>query len=251
MEYIVMKTDSERNTEVIGTADTKEKAQEILKNDFEKSFKKKYQNDEDFIEICADFATQMSEDGEFEDGECGLAEESAYMDNCDGSDFDWRVLNTTCENILTEPLSMRDIILQTTEDNTYVEGNVVIDVDDMIGHNLDEFLDILEYKLVGNNVLMDIDYTPVDITNRMIIIHVSGDAVTILDNVEFSDIMYEELKKAVFDAGADAVEDLIGHPLTFANDDEMSEAMDDALDQMPDEEQIEFYRKYVSAKNEA
>lgn len=59
-----------------------------------------------------------------------------------------------------------------------------------------------------------------------------------------SEKMYEELKKAVFDAGVNAIEDLLGCELEFDTDEDMFEAMDDVLDQMPEEDALEFYNKY-------
>lgn len=59
-----------------------------------------------------------------------------------------------------------------------------------------------------------------------------------------SEKMYEELKKAVFDAGVNAIEDLLGYELEFDADEDMFEAMDDVLDQMPEEDALEFYNKY-------
>ena len=56
--------------------------------------------------------------------------------------------------------------------------------------------------------------------------------------------MYEQLKRSVFDAGADAVEDLLGYELEFATDEDMMRAMDDVLGQMPDDIALEFYNKY-------
>lgn len=56
--------------------------------------------------------------------------------------------------------------------------------------------------------------------------------------------MYEELKRNVFDAGVDAIEDLLGYELEFDTDEDMMEAMDDVLDQMPEDIALEFYNKY-------
>lgn len=60
--------------------------------------------------------------------------------------------------------------------------------------------------------------------------------------------MYEELKKSVFDAGVDAIEDLLGYELEFDTDEDMMEAMDDVLDQMPEDIALEFYNKYCGTK---
>lgn len=56
--------------------------------------------------------------------------------------------------------------------------------------------------------------------------------------------MYEQLKKAVFDAGVNAIEDLLGYELSFTTDEDMMNAMDDVFDQMPEDIALEFYSKY-------
>ena len=58
--------------------------------------------------------------------------------------------------------------------------------------------------------------------------------------------MYEELKRSVFDAGVDAIEDLLGYELEFDTDEDMMEVMDDVLDQTPEDIALEFYNKYCS-----
>ena len=67
---------------------------------------------------------------------------------------------------------------------------------------------------------------------------------TILSECHMTEQMYEKLKRAVFDAGADAVVDLLGHELDFESDTQMSDAMDEALFQMPDTEALRLYEKY-------
>ena len=56
--------------------------------------------------------------------------------------------------------------------------------------------------------------------------------------------MYAELKRKVFEAGVNAIEDLLGCELEFNTDEDMSRAMDDVLYQMPEEDAMEFYNKY-------
>lgn len=60
--------------------------------------------------------------------------------------------------------------------------------------------------------------------------------------------MYEQIKRGVFDAGVDAIEELLGCELEFETDEEMVEAMDDALGRMPKETVMEFYNKYCVKK---
>ena len=67
--------------------------------------------------------------------------------------------------------------------------------------------------------------------------------------------MYEELKRSVFDAGVDAIEDLLGYGLGVEENEEddtimtdfifdLSSLMDDVINQMPEENALKFYNKY-------
>lgn len=59
-----------------------------------------------------------------------------------------------------------------------------------------------------------------------------------------TDEMYDELKKAVFNVGVNAIEDLIGVELEFNTDDEILDAMDETLSQMPEDIALELHNKY-------
>ena len=56
--------------------------------------------------------------------------------------------------------------------------------------------------------------------------------------------MYAELKRKVFEAGVNAIEDLLGCELEFNTDEDMSRTIDNVLYQMPEEDAMEFYNKY-------
>lgn len=56
--------------------------------------------------------------------------------------------------------------------------------------------------------------------------------------------MYEELKKTVYSIGVNAIEDLLDRELEFDTDEDMFEAMDETLYQMPEEDALKFYNKY-------
>lgn len=57
--------------------------------------------------------------------------------------------------------------------------------------------------------------------------------------------MYEELKNAIWDNGVEAIDDFLGYEHDVEEDkDTIENRMDEVLDQMPEEEVIEFYNKY-------
>lgn len=57
--------------------------------------------------------------------------------------------------------------------------------------------------------------------------------------------MYEELKNAIWDNGVEAIDDFLGYEHNVEEDkDTIENRMDEVLDQMPEEEAMEFYNKY-------
>lgn len=54
----------------------------------------------------------------------------------------------------------------------------------------------------------------------------------------------KELKMAIIDAGVDAIEDFLGADLQFNSEEDLFEAMDNTLDQMPEDVFFLLYRKY-------
>lgn len=239
--YVVLRV-AERNMTVVGKADTQKEAQDILRNDFEEWFWQKYEaaRDASFEEIYAKYAGD----------ECELSETSAWLNDCKHTDFDWEMIDAVHDNILSDPMSMKQLVLSTSENDPYVKGYVLIEPNEMLETDLDGFLDLLSARLTGNICLMDVDYTPVDTTeDGRIVMQVSGDVSDIL---EISDEMIEELKAALLKAGSEALNDFIGKPISYyANNDGwvagsvLEEMVDDAALQMPDEELVKFYRKYV------
>lgn len=235
MKYVVVRTDSEREIVVVGKSSSKDEARTILRNDFEEWFWQKVSTSKDapFEEVYA----------EYEDDECNLSEDSAWLNGCCHTDFDWQIIDTEVEDILSKPLSMKQMILATSDESTYVQSNIVVELDDIIGNGLEEFFDLLSEHLTGSPCLMDVNYKAIDtLADGRLVLHVSGDVSNIL---EFEDEMYDELKKNIFDAGADAMEDFLGYELEFDSDEDMMIAMDDVAAQMPDEELLRFYRKFV------
>lgn len=60
-----------------------------------------------------------------------------------------------------------------------------------------------------------------------------------------TELMYEELKKAIFDNGVEAIDDFLGYEHDVNEEkDTIERRMDEVLDQMPEEEVLVFYKKY-------
>ena len=56
--------------------------------------------------------------------------------------------------------------------------------------------------------------------------------------------MYEELKDAIIGNGTDAIDDFLGYELSQYDEKTIKDAMDDVLDQMPEDIALEFYNEY-------
>jgi|688.fasta_scaffold12172_10 hypothetical protein len=54
----------------------------------------------------------------------------------------------------------REKILAHLDDNDFIYGEVVIEIDDIVNAEADEFLDLLSEELVGSDALLEIDYRP-------------------------------------------------------------------------------------------
>ena len=83
---------------------------------------------------------------------------------------------------LTASKSAKEVIASRNEDN-YVEGYVQIHISDMIDNDLETFLDLLSLNLVGNELLMDINYDVVGLADEpnTLVLKVRGDVSDVLE----------------------------------------------------------------------
>lgn len=78
-------------------------------------------------------------------------------------------------DLILEPLTAGEIEKIRNEDG-YISARVIIELHDIIDNDLEGFLDILSEKLVGDDLLMDIDYKVTGVANENeVVIEVSGD----------------------------------------------------------------------------
>ncbi|TLX16000.1 hypothetical protein [Rhizobium sp. MHM7A] len=63
-----------------------------------------------------------------------------------------------------------------------IVGTISVDINDLIGLNLEGALDMFAEKLVGSELLTDIAYTPKGVEDGEIIIEIKGNIEMILDN---------------------------------------------------------------------
>ncbi len=103
-------------------------------------------------------------------GKCALPLNAIEIDN--------QVIDMTSVKTPEEIIASRD------EDN-YVTGYVQLHISDVIDNDNEGFLNLLSESLVGNELLMDIQYDVVATTNNdEIIFKVTGDVSSILDDEE-------------------------------------------------------------------
>jgi hypothetical protein len=68
-----------------------------------------------------------------------------------------------------------DEIRAAQDDDGYITGRVEIELADVIERDLEEFYDMLAYRLVASDLLMDIDYEVIEVNNGAIVLDVTGD----------------------------------------------------------------------------
>jgi hypothetical protein len=61
------------------------------------------------------------------------------------------------------------------DDDGYITGRIEIELADVIERNLEEFYDMLSYRLVASDLLMDIDYEVIEVNDGAIVLDVTGD----------------------------------------------------------------------------
>jgi hypothetical protein len=57
----------------------------------------------------------------------------------------------------------REDILKNLDDNYFIYGEVVVDIDDIVNLDADEFLDFLSEEMVASDALLEIEYRPLSV----------------------------------------------------------------------------------------
>lgn len=77
--------------------------------------------------------------------------------------------------LLHKPLSRKKLY------KPIVSGVVPIDLDEIVDRDIEEFLDLLSFRLTGSTLLMDIEYKVVGHAGDTIHIEVNGDPSMIIE----------------------------------------------------------------------
>lgn len=89
--------------------------------------------------------------------------------------------------ILTDPLSREQVEELVTKSvelygvDDFVSGVVEIGLSEVIERDLEQFLDLCSERLIGNDLLMQVDYDVVGHDGNMLHVKVSGDVSEALD----------------------------------------------------------------------
>ena len=227
MKYVVIET-VERTSYVIGKASDMHAAREMMKEGFQKIFWEKFPNEAASEQSLEEVYRANLDESEFE-----FDEETAFVNGVRGYDYDWKILDTSCEGVLEKPLSIMEM-LDCCDADLYVEGDVVIDLSELIDHDLEGILDIMAERLTGSPLLMDVNYSLVDILDEnSAVMRVRGD---------ITDILETDMDEAAFHAVADKLRTCLADDENDADD---LKALDDALDTMSE---IALSERYVVAR---
>lgn len=130
------------------------------------------------------------------------------------------------------------------DDNGYLEGTILMSLNDLISKDNDTLLDLMSSKLVGDVLLTDISYSTIGTTeDSNVKVKVRGNIYECEPTDEALDEVCEMIKTAIVDAGDDAIRDFLG---AACDSDAVYEEIDDAMSQMPIEDLIRFFKKYIA-----
>ena len=167
--------------------------------------------------------------------------------------------------------NLKKIILSKIDFNSIVKGNGIYETSDIKAENgncisigvsyedLDDKNDAYVYNIFngGNNgeyiyisETGDInDKLPSSVLIEMCNILKKYNIKLLEGGMCMTEEMYEELKKAVWNSGVEAIDDLLGYEHDVEEDSSVTEyRIDEVLDQMPEDIILEFYNKYCKNK---
>lgn len=236
-KYVVLRTDSERNIVVINKTNNLLEAQTALKEDFKYWFYEKYEKKEN-ISFEEDYENHEAD-------EYDLNETIAWLNNCNHTDFDWKIVNTTIDGILNTPFSMKEMILKTTNDYPYLTGYVEFDFGNILDCNIEDFFDFLSEQLTGSPCLSDISYDLIDTNGNCIVLSVSGDVSYVLSMEEE---LIEELVEKLLTFKKEEIELFIDRTLdkiVYENKKELKNILFAFVEEMEENDFFDAYRKYM------
>ena len=181
MKYVIVETSSNASR-VIGATSDMVTAKNVMTAGFQKIFAKKFQDE---TESARDFEQVYKK--HLGDPEFGLHEKDAYINNVNdrSCNYNWKILETVCENISEKPLSILEM-LDCCDLDFYVEGNVLVRLSELVDNN--DAWKIIAKRLAGSPSLRDIHYSLADVLDEnLMILYVRGNIEGILE-LEMDDL---------------------------------------------------------------
>ena len=135
--------------------------------------------------------------------------------------------------VLEKPLSIMEM-LDRCDADFYVEGDVIIDLSELIDNDIEGILDIMAERLTGSPLLMDINYSLVDILDEnSVVMRIRGD---------ITDILETDMDESVFHVITEKLRAYLSNNENDAGDlEEFNTALDDMSEQ-------ELSERYVEAR---
>lgn len=129
-----------------------------------------------------------------------------------------------------------------------LKGNILMDRKTLFEGVLDddEVLDLMSERLTGDPGMTDMHYEIVDTTSDKVVVCVRG---SIAERDTFTgelEIACEHIKTAVIAAGDNAISDFLGISTEGKSREELEQAVDAAMNEMPTLTLIQHFKKYVA-----
>lgn len=86
------------------------------------------------------------------------------------------------DDVLNKPLSLKEIKKLTNNGSLYLTGKVSLELTDLYD-GYESFLSALSFKLVGNDLLMDITYSVIGGEGESVFFEVSGDVREVISSL--------------------------------------------------------------------
>lgn len=129
-----------------------------------------------------------------------------------------------------------------------LKGNILMDRRTLFEGVLDddEVLDLMSERLTGDPGMTDMHYEIVDATSDKVVVCVRGSIAERDAFTEELEIACGDIKTAVIAAGNDAISDFLGISAEGKSREELEQAVDAAMNEMPTLTLIRHFKKYVA-----
>lgn len=87
----------------------------------------------------------------------------------------------------------KDEIIENLDENGYIYGEVVLEIEDIVDAEPEDFVDLLSEELVANDALLEVDYRALAVdTEGRVVIGVYGDPRIVIKDLEMEELDFED-----------------------------------------------------------